>query len=409
MNSKEITLENGMKLVLINSKKFKTVNVGVFFEDELNDKNITCDKLLVKLLTSKTGVHPSIKEFNDYLKDLYGTSVSCMTNIMGDTYSFCIYANCINKKYAIHKENLLEKQFQVLNEVLEKPVLNDFNYFKEMKSEYRLNLLNDNNTKEFTALKETNRILGKNNKLVVIKDGYLDELDGITYEDFENKYNSLKTMATKIIVAGEFDENEVISYANKYLNLEASRSTHSYLTVNDMKKYEDKVVDSKFNQSAVVCVYDLNIRIGDELYYPAVVFNELFDYYLFKIVREEYNFCYSIYSIYYESRGICLLRTNIEEKNYDKTLEIVENILNDLRNTIDDKALKICKEKIVSKLEKSEDNSFKIISNNYVDNIYSMGTINDQIQEINKVSKDSIIEVAKMMEKKFNVLLKEGK
>ena len=49
MNKKEIVLNNGVKLLMINTNKFKTVNVTLFFEDELNDFNVTCDNLLLKL------------------------------------------------------------------------------------------------------------------------------------------------------------------------------------------------------------------------------------------------------------------------------------------------------------------------------------------------------------------------
>lgn len=413
MNKKEIILDNGMKLVLVNTNKFKTVNVGVIFEDKMSDKDITCDRLLIKLLTTKTKEHSTIKEFKNYLKDLYDTSVSCTSNTMGETYSFCVYTNAINKKFALHKENLLESQFKVLNEVLKKPFITsngfDNDYFKETKSDYKQNLLNMNNYKEYAILKEVNKIIGKDNKLIVISEGYLNELNNINNEDIFKKYNDLNNMATSIFVVGEFDEKEVIKYVKEYLDFNGNRSKHEYFTKNEMKKYDDLSIDSKFNQSAIACLYDLDVSIGDELYYPALLFVELFNYYLFKIVREEYNFCYSIYTVYYGSRGLCLLQSNIEEKNYAKTLEVIDEILNDLRNKIDDKVLKICKDKITSNLEKSEDNPLKIMSNAYINEVYDLGSIEEQINKVNSVNKEDIMKVAKMLNKKFNVILKEGK
>ena len=49
------------------------INVTLFFEDELNDFNVTCDNLLTKLLVAKTGKHSSRKDFKSYLKELYET------------------------------------------------------------------------------------------------------------------------------------------------------------------------------------------------------------------------------------------------------------------------------------------------------------------------------------------------
>ena len=69
MDRREIVLDSGVKLLMINTNKFKTVNVTLFFEDELNDFNVTCDNLLTKLLVAKTGKHTSRKDFKTYLNN----------------------------------------------------------------------------------------------------------------------------------------------------------------------------------------------------------------------------------------------------------------------------------------------------------------------------------------------------
>ena len=78
MDKKVVVLDSGIELIMMNTNKFKTVNVTVFFEDELSDFNVTCDNLLIKLLTGKTGKHPSRKEFKSYLKELYDMKINCI-------------------------------------------------------------------------------------------------------------------------------------------------------------------------------------------------------------------------------------------------------------------------------------------------------------------------------------------
>ena len=51
MNKREVILDSGVKLLMINTNKFKTVDVRVFYEDNLDSFNITSDNLLLKLLT----------------------------------------------------------------------------------------------------------------------------------------------------------------------------------------------------------------------------------------------------------------------------------------------------------------------------------------------------------------------
>lgn len=412
MNKKEIVLDNGIKLLMINTDKFKTVNVTLFFEDELNDFNVTCDNLLSKLLIAKTKKHPSRKEFKSYLKELYDMKIISIKDNPGETFCFSLNVDSLNKKYTLNNENLLEKQFEVLNEVLYSPFIinNEFDssYFKEVKSEYKQSLINNENYKEYLVNKKVNKILGKNNKQVVLSGGYVDELEKITNKDVYNKYMELNSLCKEIIVCGEIDFDEVISYVNKHFNFSSNRNDYKYLYKNEMKKYEDYSFDSKFSQSSIAILYDLDVYISDKLYYPTLIFNEMFNYYLFKIIREEHNFCYSIYSSFMSSRGLCYLQSNIEAKNYEKTQELVNEIIDDLRNNIDEKILDISKNKVINNVRKEVDNPLKTITREYNRELYNLEDLEGIINSLNNVTSNDIKEVANKLDKKFSVILKEG-
>lgn len=412
MNKKEIVLDSGVKLVMINTKKFKTVNVTLFFEDMLNDFNVTCDNLLSILLTTKTMKHSSRKEFKSYLKDLYDMKVKILKSNPGEVYNFSVNIDSLNKKYAINNENLLEKQFEVLNEVLYSPFLGnegfDDNYFNEIKNEYKEGLIDKENNKEYIVSKKVNEILGKDNKLYVLSGGYLEVLNTISNKDVYDKYLKLNSLCKEIIVVGEVDFDEVERYVSKYLNFSSNRNKLNYIYKNEYKKYDDFVYESKFNQSAIALLFDLDVYVGDELYYPTHVFVEMFNYYLFKIVREEYNFCYFIYCAYLSSRGLCYLQSNIEAKNYDMTLKLVDGILEKLRGPIDSKVLDICKEKIVNGFKKEVDSPVKISIKEHERGMYGLKGIDAVVDICNGVTASKINDVANKISKKFNVILKEG-
>lgn len=413
MDKKVVVLDNGIELIMINTNKFKTVNVALFFEDELSDFNITCDNLLLKLLTGRTNKHPSRKDFKSYLKELYDMKVSAFKDTPGETFTFSLIADALNSKYTINNDNLLEKQFEVLSEMLYFPLVKDnkfdSDYFKEAKSLYRQDLVNRENYKENVVSKKVNEIIGKDNKLFVLPSGYMDVLDNLNNEDVYNKYLCLNSLCKKIIVCGEVKFDDVFGYVNKYFKFDGNRSKRKYLCSNDFKKYDDASFDSKFGQSSIGVVFDLDIYVGDSLYYPAIIFTEMFNHYLFKIVREEHNFCYSIYSVYLSSRGLCYLQSNIEEKNYEMTLKLTNDIINDLKNNIDDKVLNICKDKVVNGLRKEVDNPMKMIVKAYQSDVYNLKSVDEIIDICKNVSSNSIKEVASKIEKKFSVILKEDK
>ena len=246
MDRKEIVLDSGVKLLMINTNKFKTVNVTLFFEDELNDFNVTCDNLLTRLLVAKTSKHPSRKEFKSYLKELYDMKINSIKDNPGETFCFSLNVDSLNRKYTLNNENLLEKQFEVLNEVLYYPCVNgnkfEDSYFKEVKSEYKQGLVNNENYKEYLVNKKINKILGKDNKQFVMTSGYVDELSNISNKDAYDKYLKLNSLCKKIIVCGEIDFEEVIERFDVYI----AWLSHLYVnTMNIIHYMHDKYAYEK--------------------------------------------------------------------------------------------------------------------------------------------------------------------
>ena len=210
-------------------------------------------------------------------------------------------------------------------------------------------------------------------------------------------------------MCGEINFDDVETYVNKYFSFEENRNNYNYIYYNEKKKDEDYSYDSKFSQSSIAVLYDLDVYINDELYYPSVIFTEMFNYYLFKIVREEYNFCYSIYAVYMASRGLCYLQSNIESKNYEMTLKLTNDIIEKLKNDIDEKVFDICKEKIINNMKKEVDNPVKLILKEQKRDIYNLDETDKLIECCKNVSSEQIKTVANRIEKKFSVILKEGK
>lgn len=412
MNKKEILLDSGVKLLMINTNKFKTVDVRVFYEDEIDSFNITCNNLLLKLLTTKTFNYPSRKTFKMHLQELYDMKIKPFVASYGETFSFSIGVNALNKAYTLNNENLLEKQFEVLKEILYFPLISessfDEEYYKEMKNDYKESLVDSLNYKEVVVKNKVNEILGQDNKLFELTEGYLNRLEELSNEDVFKAYKDMDFKCKKIVVIGDIDFEEVEKYVNSYLTVKNSRTDNKYIHINDKKKYQDFSFDSKFSQSSIGVLFDLDVYFNSELYYPTLVFMEMFNYYLFKIVREEHNFCYSIYASYLSSRGLCFLQSNIESKNYEMTLKLIDEIINDLKNSIDLKILNICKNKVINGLKKEEDSPLKLVTREYFKDLYNLKDNEEVITLISEVSEENVKEVANLIEKKFSIILKEG-
>jgi predicted Zn-dependent peptidase len=231
MNRKEVVLDSGIKLVMVNTDKFKTVDVRVFFEDDLNSRNITTNNLLLKLLSTKTKKYPSRKLFKDYLKDLYDMKIKVSEASYGEVFSFSIGVNSLNSRYTLNNENLLENEFIVLSEVLNNPLVNDNSfdndYFNEMYKDYKESLIDLENYKEVVVKKKVNEILKDEKCLFELTDGTLNDLKDVTNEEVFKKYLSLNKMCKEVVVLGEINFDDVERYCKKYLNLSRERACFS--------------------------------------------------------------------------------------------------------------------------------------------------------------------------------------
>ena len=91
------------------------------------------------------------------------------------------------------------------------------------------------------------------------------------------------------------------------------------------------------------------------------------------------------------------------------TLKLVDQIICDLRNNIDEKVLGICKDKVINAYKKEVDSPLKMIVKEYHREIYNLKNIEESVKMCEIVSAQDVKEIANMIEKKFNVILKEGK
>ena len=102
------------------------------------------------------------------------------------------------------------------------------------------------------------------------------------------------------------------------------------------------------------------------------------------------------------------MQSNIEAKNYEKTQELVNDIINDLRVNIDDKVFDICKNKIINNIKKEVYSPLKMIVREYNKELYHLKDIEGIVEACNSVTQSQVKDVASKLERKFSVILKEG-
>ena len=333
-----------------------------------------------------------------------------LTNL-GETNTVNFKVRGLNAKF-LENENINEKLFYILDEMVNNPLIEDGkfkdSYYDEQLRIYKETLEASRDYKEKVTIQKVNDIMGKDTPYGVFKDGDLRDLENLKNEDVVNEYQKLINRDACLYVIGDIEENEIQEYLSKYLKMSSKRSELSLLYKAEMEDKGAHQEQASFTQSSICLVYNFPIYKGDELSNAAKIYASMFNHYLFKIVREKHNFCYSIFARYDAYLGVINVYSNIESKNYDKTLELIDEIIEDLKNTEAHDVVEMTKGKIVNSYHKISDLYSSYVELHYYERLLGNEFDIDNItKEINEVTIEQVREVATKISRKLSFILKE--
>jgi len=411
MEIRDFISDNGLRVVLIKTNKFKTIELNLFLSDRLDYKSVTTLNLLAILMKSASKNHPSVKEFSTFLKENYRIMVGASLTNLGETNTVNFKVRGLNAKF-LENENINEKLFYILDEMVNNPLIEDGkfkdSYYDEQLRIYKETLEASRDYKEKVTIQKVNDIMGKDTPYGVFKDGDLRDLENLKNEDVVNEYQKLINRDACLYVIGDIEENEIQEYLSKYLKMSSKRSELSLLYKAEMEDKGAHQEQASFTQSSICLVYNFPIYKGDELSNAAKIYASMFNHYLFKIVREKHNFCYSIFARYDAYLGVINVYSNIESKNYDKTLELIDEIIEDLKNTEAHDVVEMTKGKIVNSYHKISDLYSSYVELHYYERLLGNEFDIDNItKEINEVTIEQVREVATKISRKLSFILKE--
>ena len=211
----------------------------------------------------------------------------------------------------------------------------------------------------------------------------------------------------QIYVCGDVEDDLIDDFADFNLTFaDALKLDLSYLR--NFNQLETKAYESSFLQSAISIIYHCDVLYNDELYFALKVFIEMLNYQLFKIIREEYNYCYYIYALSNNYLNTFEIVSEIESKNLDKVVELVQSIIDSYTISFNVEQFNLCKNKILNSIKTSLDSPRDTIDLHFGFNfIKTITSISDLENAYNSVSIEQVKKVSKMCTLKLISILKE--
>lgn len=417
MKQLDFKLKNDIKVHLMKNDNFKTDLIAIFILIPLNREDVTKNALIPAVLKRGCEKYKTQNDINKKLEEMYGAIFDCGLDKTGDNLIIKFYLESINDNFLPDENNNLNNSIDLLKEIVFNPVVDDNAFSKEYVETEKQNLQiiieSKKDDKDRYALDKCINSIYGNNGYGLSKLGYIEDFDNI---DEKNLYSHYLQVINKskidIFISGNFDDEKVISKVKEIENIKGLTDRIEEFTVNDFRKeIKNKVekineVQEKMDVMQGKLVLGLDIlpnNLGDYRFIAAIYNTILGDganSKLFQNVREKAGLAYTARSNYIIQKNNIFIRCGIEIENYEKTVEIIKEQLEDLKKgNFSDEDLQNSKEYIFSGIK-------AIYAEQDTGIIYSFGqeisplpiTPEEYKERIEKVTKEQVVEFAKCID-----------
>lgn len=408
--SKEI--KKGVMLHNITTNKFKTNLYAMFLSIPLSRENITKEALIAAVLRRGTQNLKSQDLISKKLEEMYGATFDCGIEKTGDNHVLKFYVEAINEEFLPEKEELTKKCIDILFDIVLNPLVeNDrfkTEYVESEKTKLKQIIESKIDNKRVYAFDRCIEEMFKNEPYGLYKYGYIEDIDKISSQDLYEYYKKLiRECKIDIFVSGEIDNANINNIVMDNKSIQNLNDRNPNYIVNKEQgrkneKREEKIVEEHMQVGQGNLVIGLSVNSEkNNAKFTTSIYNAILgggaNSKLFQNVREKNSLAYTAGSTYRRQKDAIFIRCGIEIDKYEKALSTIKEQISDMEEgkfTQEDienaKKLIIASVKSISAEQDTEITYYygQEMSDNFT-------TIEDYIKNIEQVSKEDIIEIAK--------------
>lgn len=401
-----IDVSDGVKLCFIPTEKFKTNLITVNLEVPLKKETASSNSLISMVLKRGTKSFSSLTDINKELEDMYGASLYTGVKKKGDVQIISFAIEFLDKSAINSGEDLNERSITLLSEILFSPDLENGVFKKEfVESEKRnlIDLINSRiNDKRSYAISRCFEEMCKDEAYGIYEYGDVKLVAEITPESLYKAYlNLIKTSEITVFCIGRYNEPNFTEKIKSMFNLNRDPITLK----NEVIKKADKIkeVNEKIDveQAKLSLGFRTGVTINDGNTAALSLFNTIYggspNSKLFENVREKLSLCYYCSSRIEKHKGLMIVYSGIESKNKEKAEHEILNQLEIIKKgEISDSEFDAAKKSLIDAYKSASD-SMPSMEDWYVGQLLAGKAVSleEEAKEVEKVTKDEIIEISK--------------
>lgn len=415
-----IELVKGVNLNIIPSKQFKTTRIFISFIKNIESKKELAERaLLANYLEMCSQNYPTQIDIARKLSQMYGASFGSSVDRRGNYQLINFSIDYIEGKYLVGNEDLFSEVIEFLKEIIFNPlkVGENKNFDEETFTRQKNNtityLKSIKEDKQAYATAKLRKLYLDNEIQQVPSFGESEDVEKLTISDLMDAYQKmLNTDRVEIMISGDVNTDEVV---NKFSVLPFKARNISRVSMSYTQEIKQEIVtqidEEPLSQSKFDMAFRLPVVYRGDLHYAALVFNSLFGgsalSLLFTVVREKMSMAYYANSNFDPFRQLLVVQTGISYANKDKVQELILEQLERLKKgDFEDELLEQNKNNLISSYISRLDSQTSALLRAQSAALTGINvTIEEWLDNLQSVTKDDVMKVAKMVELQATYML----
>ncbi len=392
-------------LHMIQTDRFKTTSIEVIFSKELKKEEITKTNVLSSIMTYTSKNYPKRLQYTRALENLYSARLFTNTYRIGNLLNLDFNMRILDDKYV--SCNLLDNALNFLSDVIFNPNVKnnkfDEDSYKVVINEEKAQIERFREDSRKYSLMKMYELLDKDSPYSYNLKGYLEDLEKLDREKLYNYYTELiKCNNIDIFIIGDIDFEKTEKIVDKYFKFENSKREIIEPSIKPKKHREEiqEVIEDDYtNQSKLSIASRIENMNKFEKNYVINIYNFILggtaDSKFFKNIREKYSLCYYISSSANKLDNLLIITSGFSKENYSKMIFLIKKEMEDIRKGLfDEEEIEKAKKYYISALEAINDSENQIIASYYAMDLLKMESIEKRKENIQKVTKEQIVDLA---------------
>ena len=337
-----MTMQNiaeGIRFCSVKTDKFKTCRVNISLAMPL-DKNASARAILPFMFSRRCAKYPDYTSLNRVLDELYGAAVSAGVLKRGEAQVISFSMSAIDDRFALDGDKVALECTKLLADMIFDP-LTEGESFPEDIIEQEKRLLveaieNEQNDKRRYAMLRCEQLMFADEAYGINRFGSVEDVKALTPDVVYAAWRDVLEKATvQITMVSSMDPQPIVDLIReKFSEIERHPVEIKTLFVSGLPKPEYISESMPLKQGKLVMGFRTGMRSEDDMMPAMKVAVDIFGggtySKLFSVVREKMSLCYYCSAALFNSKGIVMVQSGIEDTNEEKAKN---EIINQLRLT----------------------------------------------------------------------------